>query len=207
MRSMLFEDTYKTITAAAKGSFRDRGSKFISFAIPVKNEEEIKEALKGLKKEFYNATHHCYSWLLGSDKLAYRTNDDGEPSGTAGKPILGQIQSKDLTNVLVVVIRYYGGTNLGVPGLINAYKTAAREALDNAQTLECTVNDVYEILFNYPHMNDVMRIMKDEKLVQLNHSFQDNCSIIFSVRKNDSRRIYDAITKIEGVTVNYLRTE
>ncbi|MEI6767063.1 MAG: YigZ family protein [Bacteroidota bacterium] len=204
---MLFEDIYKTIATTGKGSFRDRGSKFISFAIPVKDEEEIKEALKGLKKEFYNATHHCYAWLLGSDKLAFRMNDDGEPSGSAGRPILGQIQSKDLTNVLVVVIRYYGGTNLGVPGLINAYKTSAREALDNAQVLEKTVNDIYEIQFHYPHMNDVMRIMKDEKLEQVNHCFQDNCSIVFSVRKNDSARVHDSIVKIDGVKVEYLRTE
>lgn len=204
---MLFEDTYKTIITTGKGAFRDRGSKFIAFAIPVRNEEEIKEALKDLKKEYYNATHHCYSWVLGADKMAFRINDDGEPSGSAGRPIYGQILSKDLTNVLVVVVRYYGGTNLGVPGLINAYKSSAREALDNAQIAEKTVNDLYEVRFGYPCMNDVMRIIKDEKLEQTKHRFEENCSIVFSVRKRDSLRIEETMRKIEGVTLDYLRTE
>ncbi len=126
---MLFSDEYKTIEGLAQGQFRDKGSRFLAFAIPVNNEKEVKTQLESLRKQYYDATHHCYAWMLGFDKSAYRVNDDGEPSGTAGRPIYGQILSHDLTNILIVVIRYYGGTKLGVPGLINAYKMAAIEAL------------------------------------------------------------------------------
>jgi uncharacterized YigZ family protein len=168
----MFEDTYKTIITTTEGLFKDRGSRFISFAIPVETEEEIKKHISELKKKHHDACHHCYAYQLGYDKSAYRANDDGEPSGTAGKPIFGQIQSKDLTNVLVVVVRYFGGTLLGVSGLINAYKTAAKEALDCANILTKTVNDVYEITFDYLVMNDVMKIIKDYKLEILKQDFE-----------------------------------
>ncbi len=204
---MLFSDTYKTIKNRAQGTFRDRASKFIAVAIPVITEDEVKESLIALKKEYYDATHHCYAYQLGFDKSAYRINDDGEPSGTAGRPIFGQIQSKDLTNILIVVIRYYGGTKLGVSGLINAYKTAAKEALDTAEIIEKTIKDVYEISFAYDKMNDVMKVLKDEDAEQLYHHFELDCKIVFSVRKSDSDKIYDIFSKMKDVSLKYIRTE
>jgi uncharacterized YigZ family protein len=203
---MLFEDTYKTISKPASGLYKDKGSKFIAIAHPVSTEDEIKSMLEDIRKEYHDARHHCYAWVLGHDKLAHRYNDDGEPSGTAGRPIFGQIQSKDLTNILVVVVRYFGGTKLGVSGLITAYKTAAREALATANILTLTVNDIYELAFEYPLMNDVMRVIKEEKLSIVNQDFQLSCKLTFSVRKNFSNKIYERFRKIHGVKIDYLKT-
>ena len=138
---MLFSDEYKTIAEPSQGSFRDKGSKFLAFAFPAASEQEVKQHLEALRKQYYDATHHCYAYVLGFDKSAYRFNDDGEPSGTAGRPIYGQLLSADLTNTLMVVVRYYGGTNLGVPGLIHAYKTAALEAINHATILNKIVKE------------------------------------------------------------------
>ena len=204
---MLFTDTYKTIKSRSQATFRDRASKFIAIAAPACNEDEVKEFLTSIKKEYFDATHHCYAYQLGFDKSAYRINDDGEPSGTAGRPIFGQIQSKDLTNVIVVVIRYYGGTKLGVSGLINAYKTATKEALDEAEIIEKTVRDLYELCFVYDRMNDVMKVLKDENADQQYHHFELDCKIVFSVRKSDSDKIYDIFGKMKDVSLKYLRTE
>ncbi|HNW88401.1 MAG TPA: YigZ family protein [Bacteroidales bacterium] len=204
---MLFEDTYFTIASTSESVFRDRSSRFIGLAVPVSNEQEMKLELEKIKKKYFDATHHCYAFRLGFDKTVFRFSDDGEPSGTSGRPIFGQIQSKDLTNVLVVVVRYYGGTKLGVPGLINAYKTAAKEALENNTIVEKTVNDVYEVLFTYEQMNDVMRILKDENIKQLSQNFDLNCKIEFSVRKLFAGKIYEKLSLIKGVTVNFIRTE
>ncbi len=204
--AMLFSDTYLTIQTTSEAIFRDRASKFIGIAVPVTTEAEMKQALEVVRKKYFDATHHCYAFRLGPDKTMYRSNDDGEPSGTAGRPILGQIQSKDLTNLLVVVVRYYGGTKLGVPGLINAYKTAAKEALDAANIIEKTVQDIYEVSFRYKQMNDVMRILKDEHLTQLSHQFDSDCVIKFSVRKQHSPRIADLLSKLKDVTVNFITT-
>lgn len=204
---MLFEDTYYTIASTSESVFRDRSSRFIGLAVPVSNEQEMKTELEKIKKKYFDATHHCYAFRLGFDKTVFRFSDDGEPSGTSGRPIFGQIQSKDLTNVLVVVVRYYGGTKLGVPGLINAYKTAAKEALENNTIIEKTVNDVYEVLFTYEQMNDVMRILKDDHIKQLSQNFDLNCKIEFSVRKLYAGKIYEKLGLIKGVTVNFLRTE
>lgn len=204
---MLFEDTYKTITARSEGIYKEKGSKFIAVALPLTTENEVKEALAMLRKEYYDARHHCYAYILGFDKSAYRINDDGEPSGTAGRPIHGQLLSFDLTNVLVVVIRYFGGTKLGVSGLINAYKTATKEALETADIVSCIVYDVYEISFDYLQMNDVMKLLKDESLNQFNQHFENTCSLQFSVRKNDTGRMYDAFRKISGLNIKFLRTE
>jgi len=144
--------------------------------------------------------------VLGFDKSAHRYNDDGEQSGTAGRPIFGQLQSKDLTNVLVVVVRYFGGTKLGVSGLITAYKTASRDALETADIISLTVNDVYELSFEYPLMNEVMRVIKDEGLKVENQDFQISCKLVFHVRKNFSNRIYERFGKIHGVKIDYLKT-
>ncbi len=203
---MLFEDTYLTITARSDSVFRDRASRFIGLAIPVNNEHEMKQELDKIRKEYFDATHHCYAFRLGYDKSVFRANDDGEPSGSAGRPILGQIQSKDLTNILVVVVRYYGGTKLGVPGLINAYKTAAKEAIESNTIIEKTVNDVYEVIFSYEQMNDVMRILKEDNIKPLSQNFDNSCRIEFSVRKLLAGKVHDKLEMLKGITLSYLRT-
>lgn len=195
------EDTYKTISQATEGLFKDKGSKFIAYAYPVYSEDEIKEIILSIKKEHYSARHHCYAWRLGHDKLQFRANDDGEPSSTAGKPILGQIQSFDLTNILIVVVRYFGGTLLGVSGLINAYRNAALDAINNATILEKIVEKQLLIEFDYGVMNDVMKIFKDEKLPQIDPQFDLRCSIKTLIRLSDTERIEIALSKIEGLKI------
>lgn len=199
-------DTYKTIHLASEGLYKEKGSKFIAFAYPVTSEEEIKEHIAYLKKEYYDARHHCYAYMLGADKCDFRANDDGEPSSTAGKPILGQILSNDITNVLIVVIRYFGGTKLGVSGLIHAYKTAAADAIANAEILEKTVNDIYDINFDYLAMNDVMKIIKDDQPEQLGQDFNLRCKITLSIRQSEVDKIIEKFSKIEGVKPKYLNT-
>ena len=200
-------DTYKTVKAPCEGTFKDRGSKFPSFAFAVYSEEEIKEILQDLRKKYYDARHHCYAWRLGADLKHYRANDDGEPSSSAGKPILGQIQSKGLSNILIVVIRYFGGTKLGVPGLINAYRTAAVDALNNGEIIEKTVNDILQINFDYLAMNSVMKIIKEEKPLQIDQQFDLKCSITISIRQGEAKRITEMFEEIDTVKVEYIRTE
>ncbi len=199
-------DVYKIIKNKSEGFYKDKGSKFYAFAIPVNSEEEVKEEVEKLKKEYYDARHHCYAYVLGVDKKEYRINDDGEPSGTAGQPIYGQILSYDVINVLIVVVRYFGGTKLGVRGLINAYKTAASEALNNAEIISQQVQDVYKINFEYPQMNKVMYIIKEENLVQLDQTFEISCEIIFAVRKKESQRIFEKFKSEYPLTIKYLKT-
>jgi len=201
---MLFSDEYKTITQSAQGSFRDKGSRFLAFAYPAANEQEVKQHLEALRKQYYDATHHCYAYILGFDKSAFRFNDDGEPSGTAGRPIYGQLLSADLTNTLIVVVRYYGGTNLGVPGLINAYKTAASEALKNATIITKIVKEVYQVEYPYEAMNDVMKIIKDETLEVINNEFGMNCVIRLAIRHSDVGRITGKFSKVNQLVINYL---
>ena len=154
-------DEYYTLSKPSEGIFKDKGSKFIAKAFPVFSETEIKAIQEQLRSEYHDARHHCYAYMLGADKKVFRANDDGEPSSTAGKPILGQIKSFELTNVLIVVIRYFGGTKLGVSGLIHAYKTATEEALKNAEIVKKTLLDYYQLKFDYAAMNDIMRILKE----------------------------------------------
>lgn len=203
---MLFDDTYKMLSSPGEGLYKEKGSKFIATAFTVTSEDEVKQALAESKKQYYDARHHCYAYMIGPDKACFRSSDDGEPSGTAGKPILNQILSKDVTNVCVIVVRYFGGIKLGVSGLINAYKTAAREALDNAVIVEKTVNEIYSLEFAYPLMNDVMRVMKEEGLEQLNPRFEMDCYLEFSTRKNDTDKIVAKFKSIFGVTVKYIKT-
>lgn len=198
------EDLYKTIESPSEGLFKDKGSRFIAYAFPVYTEDEIKEHIFRLKKEHYSARHHCYAWRLEADKERFRANDDGEPSSSAGKPILGQIQSFDLTNILIVVVRYFGGTLLGVSGLINAYRAAAKDAIENARIVEKTVEDILLIEFDYERMNDVMKTFKDEQLSQLDTSFDLNCRIKTSVRLSESMRIQELLKKTKGVLVRIL---
>jgi len=201
---MLFDDTYQTISSSSQGIYKEKGSKFIALAFPVSSEEDIKLQLAVLRKEYHDARHHCYAYCLGYDKSAWRVNDDGEPSGTAGKPIFSQIQSKELTNILIVVIRYFGGIKLGIPGLINAYRTAAREALEQASIVTRTVKEIYEVSFEYPLMNDVMKIIKEEHVDILGQEFENACKIRFSIRRSSGMKITSRLQKIQGITTTFL---
>lgn len=200
------DDTYKMLSAPGEGLYKEKGSKFLAFAFTVYSEEEVKAALGDIKKKYYDARHHCYAFMIGPERACFRSSDDGEPSGTAGKPILNQILSREVTNTCIVVVRYFGGIKLGVPGLINAYKTAARDALDNAEIVEKTVNEVYSLQFGYPLMNEVMRVMKEAGLEQLNPRFEMDCYVEFSTRKNEAEKIVSKFKNIFGVTVTYLKT-
>ena len=205
-QNMLFDDTYRTIEKPAEGLFRDRGSKFLAFAYPLNNEGELKEILAGLKAAHPKANHHCWAFRLGIDRSVFRINDDGEPSGTAGRPILNNLLSKDLTNIVVIVIRYFGGTLLGVPGLINAYKSATEDAISQAVIVQKTVNDVYIIKFDYLQMNEVMKIIKEDELTIISQDFDTECSINVAVRKTLVNLVLGRLDKINGVTVKYERT-
>jgi uncharacterized YigZ family protein len=200
---MLFEDTYFTIQNPAEGTFRDRGSKFIAFAYPINSEADIKEILTRLKTEHPKANHHCWAMRLGMDRSVFRINDDGEPSGTAGRPILNTLLSRNLTNIVVVVVRYFGGTLLGVPGLINAYRKATEEALATAIIIEKTVNDIYTISFDYGQMNEVMKVVKDDNLATSNQIFDTQCSITIAVRKLQVNQVLAKLNNLEGVAVKY----
>ncbi|MFA8301126.1 MAG: YigZ family protein [Hyphomicrobiales bacterium] len=195
------EDVYRSIVKSSEGLYKEKGSKFISIAIPVLSEEDIRIHLEKIKKQYYDARHHCYAYRLGEYHDKFRANDDGEPSGTAGKPILGQIQSFELTNILIVVVRYFGGTKLGASGLITAYKTAAREAIESAEFIEKTIDDRYVIHFDYPMMNEVMRVFKEENIVNLEQDFQLDCKIHFNIRKTDSKRVFDRFKKIHQISI------
>jgi len=203
---MLFNDTYQTITEASEGIFRDKGSKFIAYAYPIKSETEVKEITAKLRAEHNKARHFCWAIRLTPDRNVHKFNDDGEPSGTAGRPILNALLSADVTNILVVVVRYFGGTLLGVPGLINAYKTATVDALNTAEIITKTVNDVYELEFDYLMMNDVMRVVKDEQLNILSQNFDTYCKLSFEVRKANLNQVMGKFDKIEGLKTVYLGT-
>lgn len=203
---MLFDDTYKTISAASEGVFKDKGSKFIAYAYPIRTDEEVKAILQNLRSEHPKARHFCWALRLSPDRSVFRIQDDGEPSGTAGRPILNTLLSADITNILIVVVRYFGGTLLGVPGLINAYKTAAVEAIKEANVVEKTVNDIYEITFDYLVMNDVMRLMKEEQLNILDQNFDNSCVIKFEVRKANLNAVLDKLDKIDNLKTKYLFT-
>ncbi len=202
----MFDDTYLTIEDRAEGVYKEKGSKFISLAFPVTTQEEIKDIVKDIKKEYFDARHHCYAYILGHDKSVFRMNDDGEPSSTAGKPIYGQLLSKDLTNILVVVVRYFGGTKLGVSGLIQAYKQATIDVLNNSKIIEKTVDEVYSVSFDYSLMNDVMKVMKEYDLHQQNHKFENDCYLEFRIRKRDSKVVVDSLKFIDNVLVEFITT-
>lgn len=197
----MFDDTYRTISAPAEGLYKEKGSKFLAFAFPVTTVEEVKEHLDALRKRYFDARHHCYAYILGPTKEAYRVNDDGEPSGTGGRPIHGQLLSADLTNTLIVVVRYFGGILLGASGLANAYKAAARDAIANATIKECTIDVTYRLHFQYPLMNDVMRILKEQNLTPRNQVFELDCQLDINVRQSQSVRAYDALAKLYGLSI------
>jgi uncharacterized YigZ family protein len=200
---MLFDDTYQTIEKPTEGIFRDRGSKFLAYAYPVRSEQDIKIIITDLKQLHPKANHHCWAMRWSTDRSIFRLNDDGEPSGTAGRPILNTLLSRNLTNVAVVVVRYFGGMLLGVPGLINAYKTAADLALNEAAIIEKTVNDVYTLTFEYLQMNEVMRVIKDDSLEILEQHFDNSCEIKVSIRKMLVNQVLARLEKLPSVIAKY----
>ncbi len=198
---MLFDDTYLTIEKPSEAIFRDRGSKFLAFAYPINSEADIKAILTTLKTEHPKANHHCWAMRLGIDRSVFRVNDDGEPSGTAGRPILNTLLSRNITNILVVIVRYFGGTLLGVPGLINAYKTATEDALNTAAIIEKTLDDTYIISFDYQQMNDIMRIIKEDNLTILEQQFDNNCMVKITIRKMQVNRSIHKLEKVENAII------
>ncbi len=196
------KDVYKTIDkASTEALFKDRGSKFYGYAFPVTNEEEIKENIEFLKKQHYNARHWCYAWQLGMKYEKYRANDDGEPTNSAGTPIYGQLQAFEVTNVLVVVVRYFGGTKLGVGGLIQAYKTTAKFALENSEIIQKTINEKFILQFNYSEMNKVMRIVKEEQISIINQKLDLNCMYTISVRKKEADKVFKLFNETYKVLI------
>ncbi len=190
-------DLYKTIDKPSKGLYKIKGSKFLSFAYPVFSDLETKPILASIKKEFFDARHHCFAYQLGLNKEVYRTFDDGEPSGTAGKPILGQINSYQLTNIFIIVVRYFGGTLLGTSGLINAYKLATIDALNNAKIIEKAVETIYEISFDYIAINEIMKILKDENISLLQQDIDNISRISIAVRNSKSEILTNKISKVK----------
>lgn len=199
------KDTYNTITKASpEVLFKDRNSKFFGYAFPVKTEEEINAHLEDLKNKHHKARHWCYAWQLGKEEFQYRANDDGEPSNSAGMPIYGQIQSFEVTNILIVVVRYFGGVKLGVGGLINAYKTAAQMALEESKIVTRTIDKIFEIKFDYPEMNTVMRIIKENDLNVIDQKLELDCRIKVSVRKNEAESIFQKFDNTYKVEIKSL---
>ncbi len=199
---MLFDDTYKTIQELSEGVYRVKGSKFIAYLYPINSENDLKDIIVALKAEHPKARHHCWALRLSPDRTVFRLNDDGEPSGTAGRPILNALLSNELTNILAVVVRYFGGTLLGVPGLINAYKSATVDAVNNAKIIEKTVNSVFRIEFGHPQMNEVMKIVKEEDLKISNQNFDLNCSFLLEIRQSQVNKVIGKLEKIEGLKWN-----
>ena len=202
----LFDDTYKTITEPSEGVFKDRGSKFIAYAYPLRDEGEVKELVAALKAEHPKARHHCWAYRLTPDRSVFRINDDGEPSGTGGRPILHALLSADVTNVLVVVVRYFGGTLLGVPGLINAYRSAAQDALATATIVTLTVNDMYRVTVAYEQLNEVMRIIKAEDLTVVKQDFANQCTVELAIRQTQVESVLGRLGKVEGAETTFLKT-
>ena len=202
---MLIKDTYASIAGRSDGLFKDNGSRFIAQAYPVESEEEVKEIVGSLKKEYHDARHHCFAYRLGLDGSRWRANDDGEPSGSAGRPILGQIDAAGLSDILVVVIRYFGGIKLGIPGLIRAYKTSTADALAQATVVEKVAGKDYRLSFPYLSMNAVMKVVKDMSLPQKDQYFAERCSMLLRVRRSQEAAFLERVSNIEGVDVDEMK--
>lgn len=200
-------DTYRTIRSVSSGLYKEKGSRFQATAYPVSSEEEIKQIIELIRKEYHEAKHHCYAWIIGMNNEKWRASDDGEPSGTGGRPILGQIRSSELTNILVIVSRYFGGTLLGVSGLINAYRSAAASALSAAEITEEIVRESFEIVFPYSSMNDVMKIVKEEDVVLSSQEFDLECKMVADVRISVAERILERLSRIEGLSFRSVTQE
>lgn len=189
-------DEFKTISATSEGYYTEKRSKFLAFAHHVENHDEIKLILAGYRKKYYDARHVCYAYMLGAERTDFRANDDGEPSSTAGKPILGQINSNELTDILIVVVRYYGGVNLGTSGLIVAYREAAADALAHAKIELRQVEEEVSYTFTYPQMNDVMRIVKDMNPRIISQTYDNTCVIRMAIRKSEAQQLRDRLAKL-----------
>ena len=198
-------DTFKTIAAIAEGTYSEKRSKFLAFAIPVQSVDEVKALVAEYQKRYYDARHACYAYMLGAERTDFRANDNGEPSGTAGKPILGQINSYGLTNILIIVVRYFGGIKLGTSGLIVAYRQAAIEALENAQIIEKTVDDDITFSFEFPMMNAVMKVVKDLNPQILSQSYDTNCTMTLRIRRGLIPQLRERLSKVE--TLNFIEEE
>jgi uncharacterized YigZ family protein len=197
-------DTYLTIKAFSQGLYKEKGSRFIALAYPVTTQEEIKNILDNIRREHHSARHHCFAWMLGQERQTFRANDDGEPSGSAGKPILGQINSFELTNILIVVVRYFGGKLLGVSGLINAYRSAAESAIKESEIIEQYIQDYYDLIFPYSSINDVMKVIKDEDINMSKQKFENECRLTINFRSSARERILNSLSRINGL--KYMRT-
>jgi uncharacterized YigZ family protein len=199
-------DSYTTIKSSSQGIYKEKGSRFIALAFHVSDQEEIKPIIDNICKEYHDARHHSYAYMIGFERIIWRANDDGEPTGTAGKPILGQINSFRLTNILIIVIRYFGGTLLGTGGLINAYKTAAYEAIKNSEIVECTIKNYYKIEFPYSSMNNVMKVLKDDNISQTDQVFGLYCSINISFRLSMKEKVLKKFSAIKDIKLMYIET-
>ena len=189
-------DSYRTIRTLAEGTYSEKRSKFLAFAMPVRSVEEVKQLVGEYQKKYYDARHVCYAYMLGAERKDFRANDNGEPSGTAGKPILGQINSNELTDILIIVVRYFGGVKLGTSGLIVAYRLAAAEAIAAAEIIEKTVDEEVTFWFEYPFMNDVMRIVKEENPQIVSQGFENDCSMTLRIRKDSMSRLKARLEKV-----------
>ncbi|MEG1607903.1 MAG: YigZ family protein [Mucinivorans sp.] len=201
MNILLTEDTFLTISAPCTGAFREKGSRFLAFAYPVQSTDHIERIIDELKTQYFDARHHCWAYRLGPQGEHYRTNDDGEPTYTAGKPILGQLLSRSLTNILVVVVRYIGGTKLGVPGLIEAYRCATRQALDQAMVVEKTIEQIICLTFEFASINSVMRIIKQYSPTIVEQNFDNQCSMKLSIRCSQHQELQNKLSAIETVSL------
>ncbi|KJD34580.1 hypothetical protein PK35_02005 [Tamlana nanhaiensis] len=202
---MITEDTYQTIKNATEPVlFKDKNSKFFGYAFPVLNEDDVKLHLESVKKEHHSARHWCYAYQIGTEQITYRANDDGEPSNSAGMPIYGQIQSFKVTNILIIVVRYFGGVKLGVGGLINAYRTSAQMALESASIIEKTIDVHFLITFEYKNMNVVMRKIKEHQIDVINQKLELDCQITISVRKSESEKIFEIFNTLFEVKIDVI---
>ena len=194
-------DVYKTVAAVSEGYITEQRSKFISYAVPVRTPEEVKEKIDAFRKQYYDARHICWAYMLGAERLQFRVNDDGEPSSTAGKPILGVINSNELTDVLIVVVRYFGGVKLGTSGLIAAYRAAAFDAISNAAIIKKTVDETIAVEFAYPFLNDVMKIVKDCNPQILAQQFEMNCEMTLQIRQSEMEQLKNRLLKVESLQI------
>ena len=195
------DDTYRTIRDLSEGYYTEKRSRFLSFALPVRTPDEVKTQVDAYRKKYYDARHVCWAYMLGPDRITFRANDDGEPSSTAGKPILGQINSNNLTDILIIVVRYFGGIELGTSGLIVAYRTAAAEAIAAARIEERTVDETITITFEYPHLNSVMRIVKEDKPDVLTQSFELTCEITLRIRQSRMDALKSRLLKVDSLRI------
>ncbi|MDO4994396.1 MAG: YigZ family protein [Bacteroidales bacterium] len=200
---MVVVDTYLTISAPSQGTYTEKRSKFLAFAFPVSTVEEVKGILADYQKKYYDARHVCYAYMLGAEHEVFRANDNGEPSGTAGKPILGQINSNNLTNILILVVRYFGGIKLGTSGLIVAYRAAAAEAIDAAEIIEKTVDEDVSFSFDYIYMNDVMRIVKEEGPEMVSQGYESDCTMTLRIRRDLMPRLRSRLEKVDTLTFGH----